>query len=148
MKKDHNMRKTTDRNSYAKLKKEIIVFLIFLGVLLGGAGYFAFTGLRDNPHQLWGLDRHIAIGLPLLIIAVLHIVSGVCLGITSKKIFAILGALAGTILALFYFAFMISATGEPPINLVSAVVVAIPLMLWSRVSMFLKVQSSESGPRE
>ncbi|MGF1453412.1 MAG: hypothetical protein ACFB21_15225 [Opitutales bacterium] len=137
------MSKNTDKNSYAKVRKEIIVFLVFLGVLIGAAGYFAFTGLRDNPHQLWGLDRHIAIGVPTLIIAVLHIGFGVCLGITSKKIFAILGALAGTILALFYFVFMISATGKPPINLVSAVVVAIPLVLWSRVSTFLKAQSSE-----
>ena len=143
--KANPMSKNADKNSYPRLKKEITVFLIMIGVLIGAVGYYAFTGLRDNPNPLWGLDRHLAIGVPLLIIGLLHVASGACLAMTSRAVFAVLGGLFGTMFALFYFGFMISATGRFPINLISGVVIAVPLVLWSRVFAFLKASDSGAG---
>lgn len=128
-----------NKDSYPQLIKEITVFLIFLGVLIGAAGYYAYTGLQGNPHDLWGYRRYLAIGVPTLVIDLLHFVAGIGLAATGGKSYAIFGGVASTALAVFYYVFMISATGEAPINLVSLVVISIPVLVWARVSLFLKV---------
>lgn len=137
------MAKKSDKTPYAKLKKEITVFLIFMGVLIGIGGYFSFTGLRGNPHPLWGFERHIALGVPMLVLALALIASGVCFAKTSRKIFAIAGALATTLFVLGYFALMISVTGAVPINLISVVLVAVVVVVWSRVVIFPKTEPVE-----
>jgi len=128
------------KNSYTQLRKEIIVFLLGLGTMLAIAGTLTFIYLGSDRSTLWGLERRIAIGTPLLLIAAMHIAAGLGLLITSRRSFGIIGAAAGSVLTLFYFFLMISATGAPPINLMSVVVLLIPIILWQRVIIFLRVE--------
>lgn len=121
------------------------MFLIFLGLLIGAGGYFLFTGLQNNSNPLWGMDRHIALGVPMLAFGLLHVLSGVGLAITSRKAFAIAGSLATTLFVLGYFAFMISVTGELPINLISLVFVAVVIVVWARLLAFLKATPGDGG---
>lgn len=128
-------RPTTDSN---KLKKEIGVFLLFLGVILTAVGFWSYGALKENPHDLFGLPRNVVLGIPTLGLGVLHLLSGVLLLLTSKKIWAIIGATASTLMALFYLTFFVAATGKLPLNLVSALIVFIPIGMWTRTHAFLR----------
>jgi O-antigen/teichoic acid export membrane protein len=134
-----------DKNSYASLKREITLFLVFLGILLGVIGYFFYTGLKGNPRQLWGLDRNIAFGVPFQLFGTLFLACGMGFGITSRKTFAILGGVVVTLFAIFYFVLMSSATGELAINFMSVVMVAIPILFWSRLNAFFNANQDEQA---
>ena len=127
---------------HAKLHKELCVFFIFLGVLLAIPAYLALRGISGNPPPLWGIPRHLAIGVPIAILSALHLVSGILLAIFGSRFFGIAGGIASTLVTAFFFVFMFSATGAIPINLISIVVVAIPIVVWSRVGKFLSTASN------
>jgi hypothetical protein len=121
-----------------KLKKEIGGFLLFLGVILTAVGYWAYNALKGNPHDLFGLSRNVALGAPVLLLGILHVLAGVLLFVTSKKMWAIVGAIASTLMALFYFTFFVAATGKLPLNLISALILIIPIGVWARTHVFLR----------
>lgn len=121
----------------AKLLKELCIFFIFLGLLLAVPAYFALTGISGNPPPLLGVPRYLVIGVPLAILSLLHLASGVLLAIFRSRLFGITGAIASTLITVFFFAFMFLATGAIPINLMSIVVFAIPIVVWSRARKFL-----------
>ena len=123
-----------------KLRREISIFFIVLGVLLGIAAYYALTGITGHPPPLWGYPRHLAIGVPVAVLAVLHFLPGVLLAIFPSRLLCIFGGIASTLITVFYVAFMYSATGNFPINLASLVIIAIPVVVWSRVAKFMRLQ--------
>jgi|SRR5688572_13961668 len=130
----------TDSN---KLKKEIGGFLLFLGVILTAVGYWSYSALiLGNPH-LFGFSRNIALGVPMLLLGILHLLAGVLLVVTSKKIWAIVGAIASTLMALFYFTFFVVATGKLPLNLITALIVIVPIGVWARTRVFLRTLSQK-----
>ena len=133
------IQKTDD--GYGKLHKELYGFLIGLGVLLAIAAYIAFSVLNDVPRPLWGVARHLAIGVPLAILAALHLISGVLLATLRNRVFCVIGAISATLLAIFYFVFMFSATGTLPINFLAIVVLAIPILVWARSKKFLSMSA-------
>jgi hypothetical protein len=123
--------------THAMLRKELCIFFIALGVLLAISAYFVLSGISGNPVPLWGFPRHLAIGVPIAILSVLHLLSGVLLAMLGSPLFSILGGISSTLITVFFFAFMFSATGTIPINLISIVVATIPLVVWSRVGKFI-----------
>ena len=124
----------------AKLRKEISIFFIVLGFLLGIGAYYTLTGISGHPPPLWGYPRHLAIGVPLAALAALHFLPGVLLLIIPSRLLCIAGGVASTLLAVFYVAFIYSATGKFPINLASLLILAIPLVVWSRAAKFMRLQ--------
>ena len=84
-----------------KLKKEVGIFLLFLGLILAAVGYWSYNALKGNPHDLFGFRRNVALGLPMLLLGALHLLAGVLLLATSKKLWAIVGASASTLMAVF-----------------------------------------------
>ena len=64
--------------------KEVTVFSIVFGLLAGFGACAALTGLKNSP-DLWGVRRSTAIGIPLLVIALLFLFSGTALLLTKKK---------------------------------------------------------------
>ena len=132
------MTKTLEPRSRVKLQKEIAIFLGVTGFLLGVAAYATFTMLAGKGLPLWGMARNLAIGMPLAILSAWHFIAAVGLATSGKNAFAIFGAISGTCFTLFYFFFMISATGKFPINLISGAIIAIPLVLWPRVWAYRK----------
>jgi hypothetical protein len=74
----------------------------------------------------------------VLLLGILHVLAGVLLFVTSKKMWAIVGAIASTLMALFYFTFFVAATGKLPLNLISALILIIPIGVWARTHVFLR----------
>lgn len=134
------MARKKSQDTFPKLKKEISFFLIFIGVLLLVGGYFLYTTLKANEISLMGYERHVILGMPTLGLGFIHFMSGVLLATTSKKIFPIIGSLAATVLVLGYLGIIFVTTGKPPVNLLTAVFIAIPIVLWSRTTTFLKMR--------
>jgi hypothetical protein len=130
----------------AKLRKELCIFFVGIGVLLAMAAYFSLANLGDNAPPLWGLSRWLAIGVPVAILAVAHLAAGGLLGMTGSRAFCIFGAVSSTALAVFYFVFMFSATGTVPISVISLVIVAIPVVVWSRAVLYLSPKKSWNEP--
>ena len=117
------------RPTYSNLKNEISVFLVVFGLII----------LRYNRHET--LIRSDALHQPVLILGVMHILIGVCLAVTSKKLFAVLGAILGTLYAVFYLVLEFSVLRSiPPANLLHLLVCVIPIILWIRVFALLKLQ--------
>ena len=123
--------------THAKLRKELCVFFIALSVLLAIAAYFSLTGINSSAPPLWGVSRHLAIGFPLALLSAMHLLSGALLAVSGRRFFGLAGAVASTLTTVFFFAFMFSATGTVPINLISIVLFALPILVWSRTGKFL-----------
>lgn len=128
--------------SPAKLKRELVIFLVAIGLLLAVSAWFAYTRLQGNMYPLWDHPRHLAIGVPVAVLAGLHLVAGLLLGLSGNKLFAVLGVVAGALLAVFYFVFMVSTSGKFPVNLISGVMIATPLVLGSRVATYMRAKKS------
>jgi hypothetical protein len=126
-----------------KLRREIATFFIVLGLLLGVAAYFALTGISRHARPLWGYPRHQAIGVPLAVLAALHFLPGILMLIFPSRLLCVAGALASTLIAAIYVAFMYSATGTFPISLITFVILAIPMVVWSRVAKFMRLYRNE-----
>lgn len=122
-----------------KLRREIAIFFIVLGLLLGALAYFALTGISHHTPPLWGHPRPQAIGVPLAVLAALHLLPGILMLIFPSRLLCMAGAVASTLIVVFYVAFMYSATGTFPISLISLVILAIPVVVWSRVAKFVRL---------
>ena len=130
--------------SRQKLQRELSIFFVGLGVLLGFAAYYLLRPVGASP--LWGLPRHLAIGVPIAILAALHVAAGVALAVSGSPAFGIGGAAASTLVTVFYFAWMISALGTVPISLISGVAVGIPILVWQRTNAFLAAARNSPQP--
>lgn len=119
---------------FNKLKKEIGVFLIFFGVVVTVVGYWACRALDGDM-------RKFIFGVPSVALGILHLSAGVLLFVTSRKVWAIVGASATTLVVLLLLAFMLVTTGGIPLNLVTALIVVIPVGVWVRTSVFLKMNN-------
>jgi len=108
--------------------KEITVFMIGIGVLLGVGAYFTLNGFRAAP-DLWGFKRNVAIGVPLAVISFTFLFSGVSLQVTKAKWAVICSILSSFIATAFYFLFEISTIGFLRANLVSIIAYALPVLL-------------------
>jgi hypothetical protein len=130
-------------NDVAKLRRELSIFFIGLGVLLAIAAYFMLaSSAGPTPPPLWGLPRRLAIGVPVAVFAGLHVLCGALLAATGLRPFCLGGAIASTLTTAFYFFFMISATGTVGLNLMTIIAVAIPIMVWSRAMGYLQDKSA------
>jgi hypothetical protein len=112
--------------------KELGIFGIGMGLLLGAGAYFTLTELSQGAPPLWGMQRNLAIGLPLCVLAVANLGSGIGLLVSRTKIMVTLSVMAGLAISVFYFFFMVSATGTVGINLLTVIFLVLPLMLLSR----------------
>jgi hypothetical protein len=125
--------------------KEFGIFCIGMGVLLGAAAYFTLTGLNSGAPPLWGMQRNLAIGLPLGALALANAGSGIGLLTTRNKTMVTLSIVSGLAISIFYFFFMVSATGTVGINLLSALFLFLPLILLSRGSAATRELDGEAG---
>ncbi len=130
--------------SRQKLQRELSIFFVGLGVLLGIAAYYLLRPVGAPP--LWGLPRHLAIGVPIAVLAVLHVAAGIGLAVSGSPAAGIGGAVASTLVTVFYFAWMISALGTVPISLISGVAVGIPILVWQRTGVFLAASKGTPQP--
>lgn len=124
---------------------ELGIFGIGMGLMLGGAAYLTFTQLSPGAPELWGMQRHLAIGLPVSALAVGNLASGVMLLITRKRGFIGACTLAGCAITVFYFFFMVSATGSVGINVLTIVMLVLPLVMLSRASAASKELEEETA---
>lgn len=112
--------------------KEVAVFSIGMGLMLAAAAYFAFTGLESGAPPLWGMPRNMAIGIPVALLAAANLGSGIMLIATRNSTAVTLSVFSGCAISVFYFIFMMSATGTVGINLLTFIMVALPLLMLSR----------------
>jgi len=113
--------------------KEIAIFAIGIGLLTGVGGTFILSskGMSNAP-ELLGIKRNLAIGLPLIIIAITHLFSGISVLVKRKK-WTIHCCRASTVLlAILYFIFEVSTVG-----FFSTVVFAI-LIYGAPIAVYLK----------
>ena len=111
--------------------REVFVFGIGFGILAGIAAYFILMGLKNAPN-LWGFKRNIAIGIPLLIISIAFLFSGITL-LAKRTTWAVICCMLSTLLATgFYFIFEISTIGFFQARLVSLIAYALPFIMLSR----------------
>jgi hypothetical protein len=113
-------------------------------VLLLIFALLALRGIRGDAPALLGVPRHLALGVAVAILSVAHILSGVLLAVLGSRLYGVLGAISSTRGAMFIF--MISATGTISIDLMSLFVVAVPIIVWVRVSKFLAAIPPASMP--
>lgn len=117
--------------------KEIAIFAIGIGILLGIAAYFTLTGLKRAP-DLCGIKRSMAIGIPLAVIAISNAVSGILL-LKSRSSWAIaLCILSAVLLGGSFFIFELLTVGILGCKLISVIIYAIPLILVLRGSKAIK----------
>ena len=121
------------------------MFFIGLGLLLGIGAYFVLSQIGKEAPALWGFPRHLAVGIPVAVLSAAHLLFGVLLAAFGARIFCFAGAVAATAVPIFYFFFMISATGVVPISLISAVTVAIPILVSARAGKYLSAGASKSS---
>lgn len=107
---------------------EVAIFCIGFGVLIGIGAFFTLTKLGNSP-ELWGLQRCIALGVPLAIISVCHLCSGIILIITKSKWAIIAAILSAFLMAVFYFMFEINTIGFLKAKLISVLAYALPILL-------------------
>jgi hypothetical protein len=71
---------TKDKNPV----EEIAIFGVGFGIIIGIGAFFALTKLGNSP-ELWGLKRNVALGVPLAIISISHLFSGISIFLTKTK---------------------------------------------------------------
>jgi hypothetical protein len=126
-----------EKTSRASLRVELSVFFLFLGVLFAVAAYFSYTSLQGDFIPLWGLRRDLAISIPLGVIAILHLISGLLVAVIPHPNVAVVGGVASVLPALFYYSLMITVLGQAPINLIALLLITTPIIVWSRVAKYL-----------
>lgn len=139
--------KTKAKSKPRNLRRELTVFLVFFSILLAVGAYFAFTGMRDNNRELWGFPIYLALSVPLGLLALLHLASGLLVALVPAREVCVLGGISSTLLALLYFAFMVTSTGQSPINLMTLLFIGIPSLYWSRAALYM-AQKPEETPDE
>lgn len=122
--------------SAEKRVKEVSLILIGLGIAVCAFVALIQQALRAAP-PLLGVPRWIAVGVSAGGLGALHVVLGVALLVKRSGGVALAGALANTVLALWYFGFMIAA-GALSVTLLSIGMAAMPIAVWSRTLALLK----------
>ena len=113
--------------TYSSLKKEISAFLIIFGLFLG---YVSRGELNES----------VPLNSVIFILAVMHMLAGVWLAATSNKLFAVLGAIAGTLHGVLLLVFGFFVSRYLLANMVNLLTCVIPVVLWIRVSIFLRLE--------
>lgn len=132
-------RSPTDRQrSPDKVKREVVVFLIGLGVLLGIASVLAFNGLERAP-DIFGMRRSTFFGGLCGFFALAHAVPAILFARTDRSGFAVLGAAANTLLS---FTTLVLFGWAGVIGVIIQVVM--PLVVWNRVA---KLNAPRDGTR-
>jgi hypothetical protein len=112
--------------------KEVAIFAIGMGLIVGFGAYYTLTGLERSAPPLWGLARYLAIGIPLTTLSLCNVVAGIILIAKRTSGAVTFCVFSGFAIAAFYFVFMFSAAGGPGVNLITGIMVFLPILLFSR----------------
>jgi hypothetical protein len=133
----------TKENS-AKLRKELWVFFLFLGLMLAAAGYLLLVSDTLGRRQIWGFTQNVTLGAPTLVIGLSFGLAGVLLLCGAFRPSVIVGCIASAAFALFYVAIMAVLTGTLPFSLITILVFLVPGLVIYRSLLFLRLQRSEA----
>lgn len=73
--------------------KEMGNFCLFMAAVICAAAYFVLTGLKNAPEML-GIPRAMALGIPLVLVALLFVASGIL--VLAKRSALFVGLAMGT----------------------------------------------------
>lgn len=116
-----------------RLIGEISAFFIFMGALLGIFGYFIYNDIAPEAPPIHGHPRNLAIGVPMLAMAGLHLLCGIAFLASRKTFVAVLGAVAVAIVALTLLVFV-------GINITTLLIAAAPVIVAQRLSLLSKTK--------
>ncbi len=108
--------------------KEVAIFGIGFGLILGMGAYGILVGLKNTP-DIWGMKRNIALGIPLVIISAIHLFSGISLIVTKAKWGVICSIISAFITSALYLGFEISTMGFFRGKLISLIIYSLPILL-------------------
>jgi hypothetical protein len=117
---------------------EFGVFCLILGAGLAAFGFVLKSTTPPRAPPLWGMDRGVAIGIPIIVIGLLHIAAGAATLWKRSKSAIVAGMIASALIPLFYVGFMISATGNVGVNCIGFVMIAVPIIAFSRGKVALR----------
>lgn len=127
---------------------EFGIFAIGLPLIIGiVAAMFSATlsNSRQTPPPVMGISRGLFITVPILGTCAISMVFGILLLIT-RKVWAVVGCIiAGGLIALSYIVVFTILAG-PPINLITAVLIAGPVLLYVRSSKAIAEINNASAP--
>jgi len=121
-----------------KLRRDISGFMIFMGVILGLAIWAFSTQVKPEPQRTDGMEIRTLVGWGVGVAAALYIVTGLLFALISHKIFIWLG-IAWSVLFLLAYAALFASSGDIPVNPISMLIAAIPVLLWIRGRNFRNV---------
>lgn len=124
-----------------KIVKEVSIFLVGMGVLFCGLGYFAFTAIPEHAAPIRGIARHVVFGAPLLILGGTQLLCGILFLATDQTLFAAIGAVAMALVAVM----ALILTG---VSIINGLLAAAPLFLAQRLSLLGKAKTEKppAGP--
>jgi hypothetical protein len=123
---------TTEQAAKKKsIVTEFAAFAVGIGVLLAVLAYYTLGGLRRAP-DLYGIRRHLAIGVPLAILAALNLSAGVALFATRRPWAVIFCMTAGILLSATYFIFEVTVIGFLQGKFLSAAIYAVAVLMVAR----------------
>jgi len=100
--------------------------------MMGVGANYTFTSLERSAPPLWGMARYLAIGLPLAALSVFNVLAGINLIVRRTSGAVTLCVFSGCSISAFYFLFMFAAAGGPGINLISGIMIVLPILMYSR----------------
>jgi len=122
-----------------KIVIEISVFLIGMGLLIGGLGGVSVAYIPASAKPVLGVARHLAFGVPLLAVGGVLLLSGIVFLATRKTVFAAIGAVALALISVM--SFVVSG-----INLGSGLFVVGALVIAQRLSVLGKAEEKSPPP--
>lgn len=117
-----------------KIVNEVSIFLIGMGLLYAGLGYFAFTMIPEHAAPIRGVARHVVFGAPLLTLGGTQFLCGILFRVTDQVLFAAIGAVAMVLVGVM----ALILTG---VTIINGLLVAAPLFLAQRLSLLGKAKS-------
>lgn len=125
---------------------EFGVFCLILGIGLAALGFVIKLTTPPRAPPLWGMNRGVAIGVPTIVIGLLHAGAGIATLWRRSRMAIAAGMLASVLLPLFFFGMMLSATGTVGPNCVTVLVVAIPIAVVIRGRVAMRELGSAARP--
>lgn len=121
-----------------KLRRELITFHFGIAVIIGTAAILTLVYLSSSAPPLLGLPRKLAFGLPLCVVALIHLLGGVWLVLRVNVTAALLCVVGPVVLGATYIITMSAALGSLPINPLTILLVSLPIFAGLRVVSFFR----------
>lgn len=128
---------------------EMAAFGIGFGVILAILAYFALTGIEKSAPDLFGVQRNLGFGIPLLVLSAGFLVSGIWLKVAKSKAAVVMMVATGGLLLLGDLAIEVGLFGTLfAFRLVSIIIYALPIILAFKAGgVFKRIEEQERAER-